>query len=136
MDGAHTHHSLASLLSSFSHLHPGPDNTVIYGALEDKDHTHMVSLVLEHFSTIIVSKPGSYKKSDISMLRALFEQQAAASSKPVRIYLIEDNGEALKQAYALTPKHAAILVCGSFYLAGGVKAAYDETKEHYESQLA
>ena len=96
----------------------------------------MVSLVLEHFSTIIVSKPGSYKKSDIVMLRALFEQQAAASSKPVRIYLVEDNGEALKQAYALTPNHAAILVCGSFYLAGGVKAAYDETKEHYESQLA
>ncbi|MEA4859045.1 MAG: Mur ligase family protein [Sphaerochaeta sp.] len=136
VDGAHTHHSLASLLSSFSHLHTGSDNTVIYGALEDKDHTHMVSLVLEHFSTIIISKPGSYKKSDIVMLRALFEQQAAASSKPVHIYLVEDNGEALKQAYALTPKHAAILVCGSFYLAGGVKAAYDEIKEHYESQLA
>ncbi len=136
VDGAHTHHSLASLLSSFSHLHQGPDNTVIYGALEDKDHTHMVSLVLEHFSTIIISKPGSYKKSDIGMLRTLFEQQAAASSKPVRIYLIEDNGEALEQALALTPRHAAILVCGSFYLAGGVKAAYEERKEQYESQLA
>ncbi|MDD3929498.1 MAG: cyanophycin synthetase, partial [Sphaerochaeta sp.] len=136
VDGAHTHHSLASLLSSFSHLHPGSDNTVIYGALEDKDHTHMVSLVLEHFSTIIISKPGSYKKSDISMLHELFAQQAAANMKPAHIHLVEDNGEALELAFSLTPKHAAILVCGSFYLAGGVKAAYEERKEHYESQLA
>lgn len=137
VDGAHTTHSLQALLQSFTSLHgSSKKNTIIYGALEDKDHQHMANLVLDHFQQIIISRPGTYKKSDISSLFALFNALARERTQPYRILLIEDNREALKTAYSMTADSDAILVCGSFYLAGGVKAAFEQIRSAYESQLA
>ena len=134
--GAHTTNSLRELLYSFSSLHPDTANTVIFGALEDKDHTHMVSLILDHFSTIIISQPGTFKKSDIHALKQLIQSMAELRSEPYHILLVPDNLEALKTAYDLTATDAAILCCGSFYLAGGIKHASDQLRSGYESQLA
>lgn len=136
VDGAHTNHSLKALLSSFTSLHPLTNNTIIYGALEDKDHLHMANLVLDHFQNIIISRPGTYKKSDIASLYALFTDLSGQRTQPYRIVLIEDNVEALKTAYKLTDNGAAIIACGSFYLAGGVKTAFEQIRSAYESQLA
>lgn len=137
VDGAHTTHSLQALLQSFKSLHGSSDkNTIIYGALEDKDHRHMANLVLDHFQQIIISRPGTYKKSDITGMFALFNTLAEQRSHSYRILLIEDNMEALKAAYKMTADTDAILVCGSFYLAGGVKAAFEQIRSAYESQLA
>jgi dihydrofolate synthase/folylpolyglutamate synthase len=136
VDGAHTTHSLSALLESFSSLHQGTENTIIYGALEDKDHQHMVDLVLDHFTKIIISKPGTYKKSDIALLFSLFNQKAKERGIEATILLREDNTEALRTAYSVTSEHAAILVCGSFYLAGGVALAHEQVRREYESQLA
>ncbi len=136
VDGAHTTRSLQALLSSFSSLHPTMENTVIFGALEDKDHTHMLSLLLDHFQRIIISRPGTFKKSDIKQLHALLLQLAEEKDKHCEILLIEDNLEALKEALTLTTEEGAILTCGSFYLAGGIKTAYEQIRSSYESQLA
>ncbi len=136
LDGAHTLRSLKALLASFSDLHPSDSNTVIFGALEDKDHTHMIELLLDHFTKIIISQPGTFKKSDIKALAALTRSLANKRDVSYDIILIEDNAEALKQAFAMTPKDSAILTCGSFYLAGGIKRAFDAARNTYESQLA
>ena len=136
VDGAHTTQSLKALLTSFSSLHHAGTNTIIYGALEDKDHHHMANLVLDHFQQIIISRPGTYKKSDIASLYALFTDLAQQRSLTCQILLVEDNTDALKTAYKMTSNSAAILVCGSFYLAGGVKAAFEQIRSTYESQLA
>lgn len=136
VDGAHTTNSLRELLYSFSTLHSNTANTVIFGALEDKDHTHMASLILDHFSTIIISRPGTFKKSDIQSLKQLIEHLSESRTESYQILLIEDNLEALKTAYELTARDAAILCCGSFYLAGGIKTAFDTLRSDYESQLA
>ncbi|HHT81484.1 MAG TPA: bifunctional folylpolyglutamate synthase/dihydrofolate synthase [Spirochaetales bacterium] len=136
LDGAHTSHSLQALLESFSSLHPSKENTIIYGALEDKDHTHMGSLVLDHFSKVIISRPGTFKKSDISLIEQQLRQLATTRPTEYDIRLIEDNGQALANAMANTPPGAAILVCGSFYLAGGVKTAYDTLRRDNVVKLA
>ncbi len=136
LDGAHTAHSLSALLESFASLYPGEDNTIIYGALEDKDHSHMGSLVLNHFSKIIVSRPGTFKKSDITLIDQKLRSLASTRDKVYDIRLIEDNQEALEIAMATTASHAAILVCGSFYLAGGVKTAYDTLRRNNVFKLA
>ena len=136
LDGAHTAHSLSALLESFTSLYPGEDNTIIYGALEDKDHSHMGSLVLNHFSKIIVSRPGTFKKSDITLIDQKLRSLASTRDKVYDIRLIEDNQEALEIAMATTASHAAILVCGSFYLAGGVKTAYDTLRRNNVFKLA
>ena len=67
---------------------------------------------------------------------ALFNSLAEQRSQAYQILLIEDNMEALKAAYKMTADTDAILVCGSFYLAGGVKAAFEQIRSAYESQLA
>lgn len=136
LDGAHTYHSLAALLESFSSLYPSEENTIIYGALEDKDHGHMGALVLDHFSRVIISRPGTFKKSDISLIEQKLRLLAATKSKEFDIRLIEDNQEALEVAMASTPSDGAILVCGSFYLAGGVKTAYDTLRRTNVVKLA
>jgi len=136
LDGAHTAHSLAALFESFSALYPSGDNTIIYGALEDKDHSHMGSLVLDHFSRVIISQPGTFKKSDISLIEQKLRMLATTRDKEYDIRLIEDNQEALSSAMERTPAHAAILVCGSFYLAGGVKTAYDTLRRNNVVKLA
>ncbi len=136
VDGAHTTNSLRELLFSFSSLHSQTANTIIFGTLEDKDHTHMASLVLDHFRTIIISKPGTFKKSDIFALKELMERLALKRTESFNILLVEDNLEALKTAYTLTDKDAAILCCGSFYLGGGIKKAVEQLRSSYESQLA
>jgi dihydrofolate synthase/folylpolyglutamate synthase len=96
----------------------------------------MLSLLLDHFQRIIISKPGTFKKSDIKQLHELLLQLADERNEHYEILLIEDNLEALKEALSLTAKEGAILTCGSFYLAGGIKSAYEQVRSSYESQLA
>ncbi|MGB4406502.1 MAG: cyanophycin synthetase [Sphaerochaeta sp.] len=136
IDGAHTAHSLQALLESFSSLYPSEENTIIYGALEDKDHSHMGSLVLDHFTRIIISRPGTFKKSDITLIEQKLRLLASTRDKEYDIRLLEDNQEALANAMDKTPSTAAILVCGSFYLAGGVKTAYDTLRRNNVVKLA
>lgn len=133
VDGAHTLHSLQALLSSFSELYRREAITIIYGALEDKDHTHMVQAVLDWADRIIISKPGTYKKSNLFALKRLFDSLARPRHT---IELIEENDQALYRAQQVTPIDGAILVCGSFYLAGGVKEAFERQGRGHESQLA
>ena len=136
LDGAHTAHSLAALFESFSSLYPSGDNTIIYGALEDKDHSHMGELVLDHFCRVIISRPGTFKKSDILLIEQKLRLLATTRDKEYDIRLIEDNQDALSSAMEITPANGAILVCGSFYLAGGVKTAYDTLRRNNVVKLA
>lgn len=133
VDGAHTLHSLAALLSSFSDLYPMDKITVIYGALEDKDHRSMIKTVLTYTHQIIISRPGTYKKSDLATLKRIFDELSGVQHSVV---LIEDNASALAHAMAITASDGAILVCGSFYLAGGIKEAFEAQRSEREPQLA
>ena len=80
----------------------------------------MASIVLQHFNKIIISRPGTFKKSDLPRLFSIFEELKAESRSDASIFLIEDNGQALDKAYTLKGAEGAILVCGSFYLGGGI----------------
>ena len=127
IDGAHTVESLRHLVNSFMQLFGTEGNTVIYGALEDKDHVHMTRNILGVFDHIIVSKPGSFKKSDPDGLFLLLQQEARQMLAPPRVYLEKDPDKALRLAESLTGEHQAILCTGSFYLGGEIAAAYRRT---------
>ena len=115
VDGGPHYHSLA-LLCSFATLYEKEQITIIYGALEDKDHEHMVRTVLDHTNRVIVSRPGTYKKSDLGRLKALFDSMAEPDQT---ILLIEENSAALDAALSMTREDGAILVCGRPFLPGG-----------------
>lgn len=119
LDGAHTVNSLKALLESYDALYPDEGGRVaIYGALLDKDHQHMCEVMEHSFDHIIVSTPGTWRKSDIAQIARIFQQQAPGKD----IRLIPDNKEALETAKELAGTKGSILVCGSFYLCGAIRS--------------
>jgi len=124
IDGAHTVESLRHLLNSFSQLYGSEGNTVIYGVLEDKDHLHMTRLLLPLFDRIIVSRPGTFKKSDPEALFLLLQQEIAQMRNPPRVYLEKDADKALELALETTGTSHAILCTGSFYMGGEISRAH------------
>jgi dihydrofolate synthase/folylpolyglutamate synthase len=121
VDGAHTPHSLARLYASFHQLYP--DSCVlVFGAVEGKDHTTMARLSLSYFSKIIISTPGSFKKSDPQALYQLFLQ--LRSDEETEIYLIPDAKKALDAAVEFArPCSGVVLATGSFYMAADIRHA-------------
>ena len=71
----------------------------------------MLKILLDSFSHLIISQPGTFKKSDIEEIYKIAKE--INPNKDIK--LIKDNEEAL--SYAIDRK-APILITGSFYLAG------------------
>ena len=125
LDGAHTHNSMDHLLYTFRQLHPGKEGLCIFGAVEGKDHSSMAESILRAFDKVIVSRPGTFKKSDPKALYDLMTDTASANAefKGKEIHLECEAEDALGLAKGITKSGEPILVCGSFYLAGAVKEA-------------
>ncbi len=133
IDGAHTVQSIRHLMNSFNQLFEGKSNTVIYGALLDKDHVHMTRLLLPFFERIIVSRPGTFKKSDPEALFLLIKEEIGEAPLP-RLFLEKDPVKAVELALDTTPSDSAVLCTGSFYLAGDIAKAYREVKASREQK--
>ncbi len=136
IDGAHTVESLRHLLNSFTQLYGNQGNTVIYGALEGKDHHHMTQLLLPLFDRIIISRPGTFKKSDPEGLYRLMQQEIEGMRNAPELYLVIDPEDALNLARTRTEKTHAILCTGSFYLGGELVRAYTTTLEEETPEVA
>lgn len=135
VDGAHTVESLRHLLNSFTQLYGSSGNTVIYGVLEDKDHIHMTQLLLPLFDRIIVSRPGTFKKSDPKALFQLLQKEVAEMRKPPRLLLELEADKALQLALESTEENRAILCTGSFYLCGEITRAHRALEESRNDDL-
>jgi dihydrofolate synthase/folylpolyglutamate synthase len=125
LDGAHTPRSIESLLSTFRTVYSGKKGVCIFCCVSGKDYNTLTSMVLDAFDTIIVSKPGTFKKSDPQLIFDAFKAKASAlypaSSKT--IILEQDSVKALETALDFCEEGQAILVTGSFYMAGVIKEA-------------
>lgn len=109
IDVAHTQKSILDTVETFKTIFNA--STVIFGAVEGKDITHMLKILLDSFSHLIISQPGTFKKSDIEEIFKIAKE--INPNKDIK--LIKDNEEAL--SYSIDRK-APILITGSFYLAG------------------
>lgn len=129
IDGAHTEHSIERLFCSFRSVYP-TGGVLIFGAVEGKNHHKMAELALDHFQTIVISTPGTFKRSHPKELYQLFlsiresegfRERHGDSSLPA-IYLIPDPTLALDAAVKLTGEHnGVILTAGSFYMAAEIR---------------
>jgi dihydrofolate synthase/folylpolyglutamate synthase len=135
IDGAHTEASLRHLLTSFRQLYGNEGNTLIFGAIEGKDHIHMAHLLLPLFENIIVSRPGTFKASNPEKLFSLLQEEAKKLKVKPNFYLALEANDALELALSLVAKGGAILTTGSFYLCGDITLAFRERGKH-ESKLA
>jgi dihydrofolate synthase/folylpolyglutamate synthase len=109
LDGAHTPLAVQRLLESYQRLFP-QKGILIFGSVTGKNPHHMAELLAPNFSSIIVSKPGSFKQSDPKEVFQIFQSHSPET------LLIEDPGEALKKALELSQGTLPILVTGSFYM--------------------
>ena len=122
IDGAHTEKSVERIFSSFRSIYP-TGGVLIFGAVEGKNHEKMAQLALKNFSKIIISTPGTFKKSDPPALYELFcsyrEEMGAAH---VDIRLEAEPAKALDLAFEMAEEHhGVILTAGSFYMAAEIR---------------
>ncbi|MCY1152478.1 MAG: Mur ligase family protein [Sphaerochaetaceae bacterium] len=122
IDAAHTKISIQALISSIKQIEDKEKCTVIFGSLIDKDHKGIAPILLNNFNNIILSRPGTFKKSDMPSLYNLFKDLSTNSN----IEMLLDGNDALQRAFELTPKDGCILVCGSFYLASEIALAFKQ----------
>ena len=115
VDSAHTVHSAKSTADAFSDITSDPETAVlIFSAVEGKDIEGMMRVLFPAFRRIIISKPGSFKKSNPEGIYNL-----AKSIYPEKnITLESDPDKALENALR---EGDDILITGSFYLPAEMK---------------
>lgn len=110
IDGAHTPNSAALTLETFEQLFPGP-KSLLFACAEDKKHEEMAAILAPHFNSIILTRPGTFKKSDLGAIARSFAKAGAACR------VIEDHRLAIESAVREAEVSGfALLVTGSFYL--------------------
>lgn len=115
LDGAHTPASIAHLCATAAEIERDPGRrTVVFGSVLGKNHEAMLDLLAGSFARIVITRPGTFKASDVDALaRACRRRHAACTVSPTVAEALE---EASRGATAL------IVVCGSFYLVGEARA--------------
>ncbi len=117
IDGAHTSNSIAFLMNSWKELTKEKKGLCIFGCVEGKSDSQMLSEIVPNFDKLIISRPGTFKKSNPS---ALYNKAKSIATK-TEVVLKEQAKDAVDYALKNTKEGDSILVCGSFYLAGDIK---------------
>ncbi|MGN0728259.1 bifunctional folylpolyglutamate synthase/dihydrofolate synthase [Treponema sp.] len=118
LDGAHTVKSIGCTLDTFSRLFPShsTDTQLLFACAADKNVEQIASLFKGKFRQVILTVPGSTKKSDFPRLKAAFDTAG------VDYIPIPDYTKAISYILARASENREeILVTGSFYLVAEVK---------------
>ena len=114
IDGAHTPRSVEAIRNAFLDLTSRSDSRIlIFGCALDKDARAMASVLAPSFDRIIISRPGTFKKSDPAGTAQIFGEFAPCE-------LIEEPKDALEAALKDLSSRGSLLVTGSFYLGGEI----------------
>lgn len=119
LDGAHNEAGAAALRRAVQQYLPGRRLVLLLGMLRDKEHRKVISLLAPLAEDFVAVAPDSP--------RALPAAQAAAEAAACRpregIFAYEDRAEALRFALSRAGEEGAVLICGSLYLTGEMRAA-------------
>jgi dihydrofolate synthase/folylpolyglutamate synthase len=127
IDGAHTPQSMEQCCRTFVSLY-GEGGSLIFGCAAGKNAQAMAEILGPHFSCVIITTPGTFKKSDPAALYRVFSGQVG---KNTALLLIPDTAEAVE--YALGESRGRpILGTGSFYLASEIRK-HILSRNHLES---
>ncbi|MDR0643765.1 MAG: tetrahydrofolate synthase [Treponema sp.] len=114
VDGAHTRASIDSCVETFVSVYG--DGVLLFACAAGKDIFSMAEILIGRFSVIIVTTPGTFKKSYPEKVFEAFESIA-----PGKVSLIKDTAKAIDETLAIAQeKSLPVLAAGSFYLAGEV----------------
>ncbi|GHU54602.1 bifunctional folylpolyglutamate synthase/dihydrofolate synthase [Spirochaetia bacterium] len=120
IDGAHTPKSMEQCTGTFCSLY-GEGGILIFGCVADKNALAMAETLVPHFSCIIITTPGTFKKSSPEDVYGIFKEKAGAHTE---VLLIPETETAIEKALELGKKQGLpILGAGSFYLAAEIRKA-------------
>lgn len=114
IDGAHTKSSTEKLLKSFQSLF-SEKGILIFGAVSGKDIEAMADILADNFKYIIISTPGTFKKSNPTDVYNQFKKRNTET------ILIENPLEAQKKALQLSKGVLPVLTTGSFYMIAEIR---------------
>jgi dihydrofolate synthase/folylpolyglutamate synthase len=126
IDGAHTQRSVEECVKTFTGLY-GEGGILIFGCVADKDAAAMAQALMPHFSHIIITMPGTFKKSRPKDVYDVFLGKKNESSFEPDILFYPETEEAISKALDLgRTVGKPILGAGSFYLAAEIRRRYLE----------
>lgn len=118
LDGAHTPFSIQNTIFTLKEVFPQKKYSLLFAVAKDKDVKDIVLNFKNVFSNIILTKPGTVRKSDIESAEKAFLENKINFTKE------EDSRIACKKAFENAEKNdSVLLVTGSFYLLSEVKKA-------------
>jgi dihydrofolate synthase/folylpolyglutamate synthase len=124
IDGAHTRRSMKECAATFTRLY-GEGGVLIFGCAAGKDAGSMAEILLPHFSVIVITTPGTYKKSDPAGLYAIFREGLSKTARgpgEEDLLFIPETGRAILKAAELGRERGLpVLGTGSFYLAAEIR---------------
>ena len=124
IDGAHTYKSAENCVKTFTALY-GDGGILTFGCAAGKDVAAMAGLFIRLFSRIIITAPGSFKKSSPEEIYNVFKQKTSEMGVYPELFFIPETEKALKTALELGRELSLpILGTGSFYLAAEFLKVY------------
>ena len=123
VDGAHTPSSVGMCVDTFTRLY-GEGAVLVFGCADGKDFVSMAKLCASRFSQIIITTPGTFKKSNPAEVYAAFAEAAKTHHPSPQVAFIPDTAAATAEAVRLAGEQGlAVLGTGSFYLAAEIRKA-------------
>ncbi|AEF80884.1 bifunctional folylpolyglutamate synthase/dihydrofolate synthase [Leadbettera azotonutricia] len=126
IDGAHTQRSIDECAKTFASLY-GEGGILIFGCVAGKDAAAMAQVLMPHFSHIIITMPGTFKKSHSKDVYDVFLGRKKGNSIEPDILFYPETDGAISRALDLGKASGLpILGAGSFYLAAEIRRRYLE----------
>ena len=116
VDGAHNPEGIAALADALRRFLPGREIVAVMGMMADKYVPHAVRSLSGLFSRVVAVAPPSPRAMGARQLADLWR----AAGTPVSA--AADAKGALEEAFSALKPGGALVICGSFYLAGELRA--------------
>ena len=116
LDGAHTVNSVTASSDAFFSIYPS-EAVLLFGSVEGKDASGMAERLCSRFSKIIITTPGTFKKSNPEGVYSEFRRHLPPGCHNVLV--LEKNTE--KAFKSAVEYGCPVFVAGSFYLAAEIR---------------
>ena len=128
IDSSHTENSAEKLAETIKSIKKDRKTVLIFGVVEGKDYKKITEKLKNLFTEIIISTPGTFKKSNPQAIYEYLKLELSAIN--VKVYIEKDPKDAFNSAMEKAGKNGLIVTTGSFYMAGEIKKILIKTPQN------
>jgi len=110
VDGMET---LVEFMETNESIPPADKRVVLMGLMTDKEIEPIVDILHNHASTFVFTRPHSYRAVDPKRLQVALDGRKESLVVPMPV-------DALQEARKQVPEGGILIICGSFYILGGI----------------